>query len=229
MTLRMVFNESYTNYAIGVAHPDGAIYQAVQSKHGGVPQLVIRRRNPDGTYHELKRYKSGVDFRGIPGISQAIPLPDGSVYVSTCAGAGDAVVQFEDILPDACPPFTPGATYQYTVSAHDQVARQNAVAAIQRAQRAEQTAEKAKDDVKVNGTNVERRIDAVVASAQKAMSGMALDPKRLLQIVVDDIKNPNGMVRGALWPLVADAIYAQLRNAASPLINVIKQGGRVIP
>ena len=228
----MVFNETYTNYAIGALHPDGSIYQAVQSKKGGVSQLVIRRRNVDGTYTELKRYRSGVDFRGIPGISQAIPMPDGSIYVSTCAGAGDAVVQFEDVLPNACPPFSPGATYQYSVSAEDRQARHMAQAAVQTAQRAEATAEKAEDAVNVNGDNVERRIGEVVEAARNNMSGAGIDAARILRIVSDDLVSTAGTLRHALWPkvqaMVADSIYAQLKNAGSPLINVIKQGGKVI-
>lgn len=144
--------------------------------------------------------------------------PDGSVLLNHTFGGSDGLCDWQvEILPNVCAPFTPTGTWPLTVSATDDQARrvaqgaqQQAAAALAKANEADDTAEEA---------------------LKKAGKG-GLTGDQVLQIVSDDIANNQGRLRHALWPriltMVADAIYVQLKDAASPLINTIRNGGQVV-
>lgn len=140
--------------------------------------------------------------------------PDGSILLNHTFGGGDGLCDWSvEILPNVCTPFTHQGTWPLTVSATDDVARRAAQAAHDRANVAYSTADAAKDAAKKAADQAGKSVD-------------------VLKIVSDDIANDQGRLRHALWPrvqkIVADVIYLMLKDAASPLINVIKQGGHVI-
>src|SRR5687767_11504322 len=147
MALRLVFFDGYTNYGLGAPHPNGTVYFAVQA-NGKQRRVIVFRREINGQYNEVERYTEGVDFHGTVGICQAIPQPDGGVLVTFPATYQNNVGLYEDVIPNACPRFSPNAVYNYPASAEDRVARQASEAAVQTAQRAERASAEAKADVK---------------------------------------------------------------------------------
>jgi hypothetical protein len=155
--------------------------------------------------------------------------PDGSLKARIPAGKPKSdgyCGLYIDIIPNACPAWTPQGTWPLTVAATDDTARRLALGAQQRADGAAATA----NDAGNAAGDVLKRVKAV----EKAISagGSSISPDQVLKTVSDDIASDTGALRHALFPRVAqmvkDIIYLMLKDAASPLINVIKQGGKVI-
>lgn len=144
--------------------------------------------------------------------------PDGSILLNHVFGGGrdDGYTDWQvEILPNVCAPFTYHGTWPLTVSATDDQARRLATSAQGTAERAASMAAAADDEA----GEAMKRVKAIVQPD-------------ILKVVSDDITSDQGRLRHALWPrvlaMVADAIYVQLKDAASPLINTIRNGGQVI-
>jgi len=145
---------------------------------------------------------------------------DGSLMITTNAGNGSGKNEIRDATayyPASVTgwPTATGAPIQ-RVEMIDQSARDQLKAfsgavtnAVTKATDAANAASDIKRTVKTEVTN--------------AMKGVAIKAADIAVLV-----SQAGPVRDALWKLVGELIYAQLRDKTSPLINVIKQGGRVI-
>ncbi len=149
--------------------------------------------------------------------------PNGSLEIDLTPGGGDGLCDWViDEIPGACAPFTYDGEWPITVSATDDQARRAVLAMTSAIDATRREANSAKDI----GNDALKRVKAL------EKKGSGLDVPAMLKAVSDDIASDTGVLRHALWPrvlkMVGDALYLQLRDAASPLINVIKQGGRPI-
>lgn len=146
--------------------------------------------------------------------------PDGSIRMLHTFGGGDGYtdLSYEDI-PGVYEPWTPTGTWPLTVSATDTDARKAAQGARDRADVAARMA----DSAQGTADTAKSRVDAL---AKAGTGGVTL------KAISDDIASDTGTLRHALFPrvqrIVADVVYLMLKDKDSPLINVIRQGGRVI-
>jgi hypothetical protein len=221
--MQTIHTTGYTGQLTVTAHPDGSTYWAIRrdrDNQGTGPQgktLEIRQRRPDGSWRDVRTYVGGRDFNGAIGACSLACLPDGSLIIGISAGIPEqnAVAQL-DVIPAGCAPYNIAAMqYTYQVSANDAVARQQAQAALETAQRAERAAKDAMSQVKEDGANVERKALAEIAAAKAGLQAA--------------IANAPGSgiteqrVKDIAWPLIADRIYAELNNPQAPLTNTIAQ------
>lgn len=229
------------------AHPNGLRYCIVKRDIPGGCFLVYER-NRRGLTRLIKMYPGHSDAaklvpmlrdeeaaagRPTDFLVQPIDKPlstpsvtccaDGTLEIDLTPGGSDGLCDWViDEIPNACAPFTYDGEWPITVSATDDQARRGIDAALSQI-------ESLKRDIN-NGKDIANDALKRVKNLEKAGAGLNKDA--VLQLVSDDLANDNGRLRHALWPrvlkMVGDALYLQLKDAASPLINVIRQGGKVI-
>lgn len=179
------------------------------------------------------------DFDDNAGDAAVAVGDDGSMCFLLSAGDGGKDFEIRDGTAYYPPQLTGFPTIdgrrpiQFTSGIEDAFARQQ-IAAISQA--VNNATSKAADAASKANEMTKLVKDEVKKAVGKATGG--LDENAVLKIVSDDLAakdgagNYSGRLRHALFPLVEmitdNRVFLMLKNAASPLINVIKQGGRPI-
>ena len=237
--MRIVYpgDERYVGAVAAAGHPafPHLVYVAFRrderdSKGFRKVHIVEYNRQTD-SYRDIKRYDNGEPM----GPASIAVLGDGSLWVGLCWGLDDASVVFaDDIIPDACPPFTTAGAWTTIQNAQDVDARRIAGDALKNAATAlDRTQDTAK---KLDATFSDLRVKVTkdVLTAMSGSSGIKLDDPALLNLIWSkagdrlyaeiDPKNGNDSpLEHRIWDEAGDRIYAEATNDKSPLINVVLQ------
>lgn len=209
--------------------------RATRVNKGGDPQARIEIYDIAGnTWLEFDNYsKKRGDYDYNAGDAAVAAGDDGSCMFIISAGDGTGKGEIRDgwaYYPSTATgwPAADGRTpVQFTSATEDAFARQQIAAIAQSAAnaavKAEQAHGRANDMIKLVKDEVKKAVGKVTGG---------LDVRSVLQAVSDDLASDTGIIRHALWPrvqkMLADGMYLMLKDASSPLINVIRQGGQVI-
>lgn len=238
VAMRIIFpgDNRYVGAVAAAGHPafPHLVYVAFRrderdSKNFRKVRIVEYNRQTD-SYREIKKYENGEPM----GPAAIACLGDGSLYVGLCWGLDDGSVVFaDDIIPDACPPFTAAGAWTTTQFAVDADARRiagdatkNASAALSRTQAIDKKLDATFTDLRAKVTK------DVLASL--GGSGLKLDDPALLKLIWDKAGdriyaeiNPadgnNSSLEHRIWDIGGDRIYAEATNESSPLSNVVVQ------
>ena len=158
-------------------------------------------------------------------------LGDGSLYVGLCWGLGDGDVVFaDDIIPDACPPFTAAGAWTTTQFVVDADARRIAGDASKNASAALSRTQATAKQLDATFTDLRSKVAKDVLASLDG-SGLKLDDPALLNLIWSkagdrlyaEISNNDSPINHRIWDKAGDRIFAEAMNDKSPLMNVVLQ------
>lgn len=198
--MRQLTSTGHITFARTKIHPNGTPYLLFAQVEINPRRVVLVKRKPDGGFDLVWEFKQNTPpFTSHPGDGDFAFLPEGGVYIAmpfSVKAMGDKTALFEEVLPNASPPFADNAHYTVNI-VEDHIARNDAKAAIQHGQRAELLGKQALDRAREDGATNERTLREVGEELKGSMEDIA-------------------------WSKAADRIYHEIKQAGAPLPSTIR-------